>query len=316
MSFVPGILSKNWRLKLLATCVAILLWTVPRFEAQNTQVLEDIPVVVDLTDPRWALVGPPTPALVTVTVSGPARDLIALGLDRPPVYIPMAEVLRSDSTVPLRPAWFRASSRDGIVVEDLNPDFVALSFEPIEEHRLPLLAPVLGELPDSISLAGPPEITPVAATVIGPRSKFQGVDSLRLMPFDLSRLAGPGPFTQPVDTTGFPDLDILTREALVTFPTEPTAVREFPDQMVSLPELASDPQLSARPSSVTVVLSGPTSLVNAVRAESLRVTIPANQATLEPGQERQVVVVVEGVPDMVDYSVTELWVLLRRPVGQ
>ena len=62
MAFIPGIFSKNWQLKLLATSVAVLLWTVPRFETQSTQVLEDIPIVVDLTDPRWALVGPPTPA--------------------------------------------------------------------------------------------------------------------------------------------------------------------------------------------------------------------------------------------------------------
>ena len=139
----------------------------------------------------------------------------------------MAEVLSSDSTVPLRPAWFRGSSRDGIVVEDLNPDFVALSFEPIEENRIPLLVPVIGGLPDSISLAGPPEITPAAATVIGPRSEFQGVDSLQLMPFDLSRLAGPGPFTQPVDTSGFPELDILTREASVIFPRNPPPYGSF-----------------------------------------------------------------------------------------
>ena len=120
-----------------------------------------------------------------------------------------------------------------------------------------------------------------------------------------------------MDTAGLSGLDILTLEAAVTFPTEPTAVREFPDQVVRLPVLGSEPQLSAQPSSVTVILSGARSLVEAVRPEDLRVTIPVSQATLEPGQEQQAVVVVEGVPELVDYQVaTRGWVLLRRPVGQ
>ena len=145
MSLLPRIFTKNWQLKISAVGMAVLLWTVPRFEEQSSQILEDIPVRVDLTDPGWALVGDPSPAVVSVTLSGPARDLFALGLDRPPVLVPIGEVVSGDTTVVLGTSWFSFSGRDGVVVEGLSPRAVTLSFEEIQGHRVAFLAPLSGE---------------------------------------------------------------------------------------------------------------------------------------------------------------------------
>ena len=71
MAFLPGILERNWQLKVLALAMAVLLWTVPRFEGQSSRVLDEIPVRVQLNDPNWALVGEPVPAEVTVPFGGP-----------------------------------------------------------------------------------------------------------------------------------------------------------------------------------------------------------------------------------------------------
>jgi hypothetical protein len=316
VSFLPGILTKNWQLKVSAVAMAVLLWTVPRFDSQSSQVLEAIPVRVQLTDPNWVLIGNPSPAEVSVTLSGPARDLIALGVDRAPVLVPMDEVFSGDTTVLLRPSWFRGSGRDGVVVEDMTPAAVSLSFERIEERRIAFSASLSGDLPGGMSLAGPAKITPAAAAVFGAASQFEGVDSLRLMPLNLSLVEGPGPILLGVDTTGLQGLDILPLEASVEIPTEPTTAREFPDLPLLLPLLDSDPQLQTRPSSVTVVLLGARSLVEGVELGALRVTIPTGRASLAPGEEERVVVVVEGVPELVEYRVTPDWVLLRRPAGQ
>ncbi len=316
MSFLPGILSRNWQLKLSALGMAMLLWTVPRFEGQSTRILEDIPVRVQLGDPNWVLVGSPSPATVSVTLSGPARELIALAIDRPPVLVPLDEVSAGDTTVLLRLSWFRGSERDGVVVENLKPGAVTMTFEGIVERPKPFSAPLSGEPPQGISLAGPPVISPPLARVFGAASRIEGVDSLRLIPFDLSLLEGPGPYLLGVDTTGLQGLDIVPLEVSVEIPTEPTLAREFPGNALLLPTLDSEPQLQALPASVTVVLFGPRSLVEGVDAEDLSVTIPRGQSNLAPGQEERVVVVVEGVPEWVRYIVTPEWVRLRRPVGQ
>ena len=316
MSFLPGVLSRNWQLKVSALAMAVLLWTVPRFDAQSSQVLEDIPIRVQLSDPNWALVGDPSPGVITVTLSGPARELIALGIERPPVQIPMDEVFSADTTVPLRPSWFRGSGRDGVVVEDLRPGAVSLTFEPIEEQFVPFSASLSGELPPGISLAGPAVITPAAARVFGPASRFEGVDSLRLFPVDLNRVDGSGPLPVGVDTTGLVGLDVLTLQVSLEVPTEATTAREFPGMVLVLPTLASDPQLQARPAAVTLVLMGAQSLVDGVDPEDLSVSVPTGRANLAPGGEERLGVVVVGVPEFVEYRVIPDWVLLRRPVGR
>lgn len=316
MSFLPGILVKNWQLKVMALAVAILLWTVPRFEGQNSQVLEDVPVRVQLSDPNWALVGEPSPVTISVTLSGPARDLIAIGVENPPILVPMDEVSSGDTSVLLRPSWFRGSGRDGVVVENLRPGVVNLKFEPIERRMIPFSVLLAGELPPGLSQAGSPTITPSEATVFGPVSLFQRIDELPLEPLDLSTVDGAGAFTQAVDTAAVPGLDVLPLAASVEVPVEPTVTREFTGLELVLPRLESDPQLRGRPSTFTVVLSGAASLVEGVEAEDLTVTIPTGRATLAPGEEVQVGLVVLGCPEWVEPIVTPDWIVLQRPAGQ
>lgn len=316
MSFVPKVLERNWQLKVSALAMAVLLWTVPRFDIQGSRVMEDVPVRIELTDPNWALVGDPSPALVSVTLTGPARELISIGVDRPPVSVPIDEVFSGDTTVLLRPSWFRGSGRDGVVVEDLRPGAVRVRLEQIQRRHIPFSAPFFGDLPQGLSLAAQPQITPSEAVIFGAASRFEGLDSLPLIPLDLARVEGEGPFVLQVDTTGLRDLNIAPMEASVTVPTEATAAREFSDLTIRLPILDTDPQLQARPASVTVVLLGARSLVEMVDLSDITVRIPTARTSLAPGQEVQVVPVVEGVPDLVEYRLTPEWVRLQRPVGR
>jgi YbbR domain-containing protein len=316
VSFVPKVLERNWQLKVSALAMAVLLWTVPRFETQGSRVMEDVPVRIELSDPNWALVEDPSPATVSVTLSGPARELISLGVERPPVLVPMDEVLSGDTTVMLRTSWFRGSGRDGVVVEGLSPEAVRLSFEKIETRRVPFAAPFLEELPQGLSLAGPLEITPFEADTRGAASRLEGLDSIPLIPLDLAAVEGEGPFILQVDTTGLQGLQFFTMEVSVTVATEPTTAREFSDLPVRLPILNEDPQLQTRPASVTVVLLGARSLVEGVDPADISVTIPTSRSSLAPGQEVELVVVVEGIPDFVEARVTPVWVRLRRPVGR
>ncbi len=321
MAPFPRIFTKNWQLKLLAVGVAVLLWTVPRFEAQDTRVLEDVPVEVSLTDPDWALVDQ-SPTTVNVTVSGPARDLIALEFDRPPVLVPLVEVTSTmgvtstDTTVTLNASWFRVPGLDGVVVEVIRPGAVNLNLERMGDRRVALSVALFGELPDTISLAGPPEIIPSTASVVGPVSRLEGIDSIRLVPIDLARVTGPDTIVQPVDSTGLEGLEILTAQASVVLPIEPTAEREFPDLRLSLPQMDSDPPLQARPAQVTVVVSGAGTLLESFDPRTMWVGIKASAANLLPGEEEMVLVSVDGVPAPLTYRVDPEWILLRRPVGR
>ena len=154
------------------------------------------------------------------------------------------------------------------------------------------------------------------ATVFGAGSRFEGVDSIPLVPLDLSRVGDGQPLTLVVDTENLPGLQVLPLQATVTVPTEETSTREITDLLIRLPALETAPPLQTRPARVSIVLIGARTLVNSVDQNSLTVTIPPARASLAPGEEERVVSVVEGVPDLVEVHVNPDWVLLRRPVGQ
>jgi hypothetical protein len=133
---------------------------------------------------------------------------------------------------------------------------------------------------------------------------------------DLSAVYASGAFDRLVDTTGMSGLAISPRTATVEVRVEEAVERVLPDLPVFVPSADMDPPTQARPDSVTVTLSGARSLVEAVGADELRVTVPLGQsATLYPGEERDVRVVVEGLPALVRAAVVPGWVTLRRPAG-
>lgn len=297
--------------------MAVLLWTVPELGEESRQVLEDVPVRVQLNDPQWALVQEPLPATVQVTLTGPTRDLVAVGMDRPSIVIPVDQVLSADTAILLRFPWVRMSVGEGVVVEELNPSVVNLSFEAIAAGAVPLVPRFQGELPEDLALAQAPEITPSLTRVSGPRSRVESLESLDLEPLDLSAVEGSASFTLAVDTVGLGGLTFLPQEAQVRLAVEEKVQRTLEMVTIQVPVLPEEPQLMARPSSVSVRLSGALSLVENLDPAAIQVGFSrAVAASLSPGEEARVSLTVEGVPELVEAQVEPGWALIRRPAGQ
>lgn len=317
MQFFPGVITRNWQLKLSALAMAVLLWTVPEFETQSSQVLENVPVRVQLNDPQYALLREPLPASVQVTLSGSTRALLALKADRPAIMVPVDQVTSADTAILLLQAWIRTSVGEQVTVENIVPSSVRLSFEPIEVEAATLLYRFTGSLPPGLSLARAPEVNPGFVRISGPASRMGGVTTLSLMPLDLSRIRSSGTFVLPVDTTGLAGMALSPQRASVEIVLEETTTRSFPGLPVRLPVLDSDPQLQARPSTVNLVLSGARSLIEEFDSTSLRVAVSRTVATaLAPGEEVRATLSVEGLPDMIQAALDPEWILLRRPTGQ
>ena len=75
MTILPGFVTRHWQLKLSALGMAVLLWTVPGFEAPTEEVHHGVTVVVPRNDTAYALLGTPDPPTIRVTLSGPAGEL-------------------------------------------------------------------------------------------------------------------------------------------------------------------------------------------------------------------------------------------------
>jgi hypothetical protein len=205
---------------------------------------------------------------------------------------------------------------EAVVVEEMIPHQVNLSFEPMEVAAVPLRPRVSGELPEGLSLARSPQVEPSLARVSGPRSRVESLEVLSLLPVNLSQLSRSGEYTRRVDTLGLGGLAFSPERAIVTIEVEETVERIFTDLPLDLPILGSDPQLQARPGVASLTVVGARSLVESLEPDRFRVTLSRAAATsLSPGEEIRVSLSVEGVPTLVEARLDPEWVLLRRPTG-
>lgn len=317
MKLFPELITRNWQLKLSACAMAVLLWTVPELGKEGRQVFDNVPVRVLLNDPQWAKVQGPLPATVRLTLTGPTRDLVALGMNPPSIVIPVDQVASSDTSVVLRLPWVRMSASDNVVVEEIEPNIVNLSFEAIAVGAVPLRLRVQGELPAGLSLARAPAVDPALTRVSGPRSRVEELQAINLQPLDLSLVERTGPVTVAVDTAGLSGLTFAPQQATVELVVEETVERVLLDVPLDLPPLPEDPQLQARPPAATVTLSGARSVVTEMDVSGIRVTFSRVVASaLSPGEQARVSLSVEGLPPLVTARVEPDWILLRRPTGQ
>lgn len=312
MSWIPGFLTRNWKLKLASLCLAILLWTSLRVEAVDRQVLPSVPVRVQLNDPQWAVRAEPDPPTVEVQFSGPANELLGLYLERPTVTIPVDAVSAADTSILLRPEWVRLPDRPDVSVEAIRPTQVALSFDPINQGMAPVTIRTEGSLSESLALAAPMTVDPEVVRMSGPASQLEGVSSVPASPLDLSRVEGSGTQILPVDTTGLYGVIISPGRVRVSYVVGPRVDRVLEGVRVVPP--SQEAGVTVEPDSTSVTLRGAQSIVQQVNPGSVWVEVPAEQLRdLGPGQDRTVTVEVRGVPELVEAESAVSEVTAERP---
>ena len=323
MSPFSRLVARNWTLKLSALGLALLLWVSVRVESPDRHDLPGVPVRVELSDPEWVVAGDPLPTTVAVRFAGPARELIRMAMDRPNLVIPVGQVHGGDTTVVLQSQWVRIQDRPGVVVEDIQPSSIRLTFEAMERATLPLVVRTTGTLPDELALAGPPIVEPSEVRVGGRASRLAPLDSIPLQVLDLGGVTSPDPRMVPLDTTGLGGLTFSPTSATVSFRVEDRIERIISGIPVGSGGGGWEGDYLASPSTVTASLSGARSLVERVDAASLFVvadfTPPEtvanddDEASDEP-REFRVPISFPGLPQGVSGSLIPDSVVLR-PVG-
>lgn len=300
MSFLPRALVHNWRLKLSALGLAVFLWALVQTEPRNAETFSAIPVAVEVADTSWTLSGEPSPASVELRLSGPAREIIRLARQGTSVRVPIREVGSTDTLVTLRRDWVELGDDRGISVESVTPSLVHISFEAAMSRAVPLSLRLKGQLPDRLALASPIGLNPQVARVRGPASRIQGVDSLPLMPLDLSRVRSSGVFDLAVDTAGLGGGRVTPPTATVGVRVEERVERVLSGIPVMVQATEGAPDMVAVPTTVAVTLRGARTLVNAVDPADLRAWVASELVRgLVAGEERRVPVRIEGVPALV-----------------
>ncbi len=314
----PGqVLIHNWRLKLSALGLSVLLWALVQTEPTNRETFSQVPVRVQIADTAWTTSGPPSPASVQVRLGGPPREIIRLAQEGASIRIPVGAVGSRDTIITLQREWVQLGQRSGLTVESLSPPDVRISFEPARTRLVPVSTRLVGRIRDHLALASDIEVSPRLVRVRGPESRLVGLDSVPLEPFDLSDISRSGAFTVPADTSGLLGASVVPQTATLGIRVEELVERVFDEIPVQAVADAGEAEVVVEPANIQVRLSGARSIVTSLDPERLRVWVPAEFLEgMAPGEERFLRVRVEGVPALVTAVPGTERVTVRRAIDQ
>lgn len=306
----------NWRLKLSALALAVFLWAIVQTEPTNQETFSSVPVMVQIADSGWTTSGPPTPMTVELRLGGPAREIIRLAREGMSLRVPVATIGSRDTVITLRREWVELGQRSNLTVESVSPSTIRVSFEPARTRLIPVSTRFVGRVRDHLALAASIDVNPALVRVRGPESRIAGLDSIALVPFDLSEISRTGAFTVQIDTSGLLGASIVPPSATLGIRVEDMVQRTL-GIMVQAVASPGDAAVVADPAMIQVRLAGARTLVTSLDPARLRVWVPPELLQgMAVGEERVVRVQVDGVPGLVTATPMTDRVTVRRVIDQ
>jgi YbbR domain-containing protein len=313
VSALSEALTRNWNLKLSALGLAVFLWAVVRAEPTEREVLSSVPVRVQVADLGWTLAAAPDPAQVQVRFAGPTRDILSLDRERASVRFMIEAVSGSDTVVQLRRDWVVVDGATGLVVQDIVPGSVRLTFEPTSQDVVPLAVRTRGRLPRGLALAAPIGLTPSVIRVRGPARVVDSLQSIPLRVVDLSDVTASGMMEVAVDTAGLSELTFAQGTAQLGLRVEPAAEMLLPAVPVEV-EGPAAAALDTEPLSLPVTVRGARGRLDGAILDSVRIRVAADRVQdVAPGESRRVPVSVVGLPALLEAEIPVDSVTVRRP---
>jgi len=304
---VRGLLVRNWRLKITALALAVMLWVTMRLTDDRTDrlTIPGVAVRVEHVHRDWFLRQPPSPAAVRMSVSGPVGDILRAAMSRPAIVIRVDSVSKEDTVLTLTHDWVTNIDRNSVNVENFQPSTVRLLFERNQEEEIPVSVRLAGEVPDSLALVAEPRANLLFTRVRGPASQVDALETVFLEPFDLDRLTGPGRFEVPLDTAGLGGLVVNPTMATLTVEVAARRSRVLAPVPVEFPDAGANLELD--PAMVAVTLYGAEAVLNRADTTGIRVRVAEDAAAVraEAAQDRPVRVplVLSGLPAWVEGAV-------------
>ncbi len=260
-------LTQDWKLKLLAFALAVLLWVVVSAE-QVTSNWIPVPLQVRVDDPEYRLIPSSLPAEVEVRFSGPGRELWDLVVRRPPLVLSMTGVDSTAQTVRLDPIMVQLPSQFAVRPLEVRPGAVTLDFHRVESRLTPVRVRISDGPGAGWTLLDSLVVLPSRIRVSGLQQDLAGVESLATEPIRLS--PGDSAFSRlvPLDTAGMRGVRFSATRVRISGRIDRVLERTFAEVPVSVGE-----GVAIRPTEVAVRIRGPQSRVQGLGAEGFRVVV-------------------------------------------
>lgn len=267
-----GTLKRNWPYMITATLISVFLWVAVSADTVEQRLI-DTDVVFIIGDPRFVMTRQDPPVdLVSVVFTGRAGDLAGVAASRPQIFVSIDSVEAPLIEIELEPEMVKGRGGRELVdvrAVSVRPSQFRLSFEERSRQVVRVVPRLDVSFANGFMLADSPRAEPGAVAVEGPASVVRGIDSVVTVPVVRERLretiSVEVPLERPLDDRL---IELSSARVRVTVPVEPRVDRAFPGIPLGIAGAAAR-GLRVEPSLVDVSLSGPRSLVEAVRPEAL-----------------------------------------------
>jgi len=269
-----GWLFDNLGLKLFALLLAVLLYFHVLTDRPSEQTLY-FPVTVEGLPDSLALASS-VPTEVGVRLRGTGKQLIRLGLTKPPVHLSLAGVAPGMYQRSLGPADVPlAGMSDVTVLEVKDPSEIRLEVTRRASRFVPVSVPIVGEPARGLMVAGPVEIRPRVIRVSGPSSWVARQESLHTEPVSI---AGKRDTLELVQALVAPPTwaSATPGSVVVSIPIDVEATKEL-SLAVEVRGIRGELRAEPRPAAVTATWRGPRSLLGTVDARNLRARVDADR---------------------------------------
>ena len=260
-------LTDNWKLKLLALTLAVLLWVVVSAEAVTSNWIT-LPVEVRATDPDYRLRPASVPSEVKVRFTGSGRDLLDVAVRRPPLILAVDRVEDTVAVLELEPGMVQVPNQLAVNAQDVQPSRVTLEFTRLESRTVPVRLRVGQGLGSEWTLVDTLRLQPSRVRISGPESRVESIESIATRPVDLAAEDSAFSLVVPLDTSGLSGVRLSASRVRVVGEVDRVGQRLVEDVPISL-----GPGVETRPRRVDLQLQGPRRTLRELDPQALRVFV-------------------------------------------
>jgi hypothetical protein len=210
---LPGILTRNWPLKLAALALAAILWVFVAAEETTSQL---IVVQMDVALPPDLALARQAPA-VRALITGPGRELIKLYATPPVIHAAVpAGTAPPRWRMTVAPSDVQISRNARVSIQDIEPRTLELEIDHVMRRDVPVSVHGVLEAESGFAIARPLVVAPATVRITGPRALVLGMDSFPTEPVDIRGITSAFERTVVLDTAARPLLRVTPREVTVS----------------------------------------------------------------------------------------------------
>lgn len=213
MPSLPGVLTRNWPLKLAALALSAILWVFVAAEETTSQL---VAVTININLPNDVALARPMPQ-VRALVTGPGRELIKLHASPPVIHATMPPGAGPPRwRVSISPSDVQLSRTARVSIQDIEPRTLEFELDRMARRDVPVAVRGTIEAESGFAIARPLVISPATVRVTGPRALVAALDSFTTEPIEVRGVTAAFERTVAIDTVPHPLLRVSPRDVTVS----------------------------------------------------------------------------------------------------